>query len=78
VGRVAAAFSQAVTQVAIVVKPAAAAAVATTFTFPLALMIAVLLFVVAQGRVDHRDPKLRAAPRTSAETVLPFEEEAQL
>jgi hypothetical protein len=61
-----------------VVKPAAAAAVASTFTFPLALMVAVLVFVVAQSRVDHRDPKLRAAPRSTAETLLPFEDEVAL
>ena len=37
-------------RVAVVVKPTAAAAVATTFGFPLVLMIAVLLFLLVQGR----------------------------
>jgi hypothetical protein len=60
------------------VKPEAAAAVATTFSFPLGLMVAVLGYLVAQGRVDQRDPKLRAAPQSTADTVVPFEEEAQL
>jgi hypothetical protein len=60
------------------VKPAAAAAVATTFGFPLALMAAVALYLAAQWRVDLRDPKLRAAPQTAAETVVPFEEEERL
>ena len=61
-----------------VVKPAAAAAVATTFGFPLALMIAVAVYLVVQWRVDLRDPKLRAAPGSAAETVVPFEEEDTL
>jgi len=60
------------------VKPAAAAAVATEFSFPLILMIAVLLFLLIQSRLDGRDPKLRAAPLTSAETILPFRDEDQL
>jgi mannitol-1-phosphate/altronate dehydrogenase len=54
------------------VQPAAAAAVATTFGFPLALMAAVLLFLVIQSRFDGGDPKLRSAPMTTAETVLPY------
>jgi hypothetical protein len=65
-------------QVGMVVKPSAAAAVAVTFGFPLLLMLAVVAFVVGQARVDHRDPKLRAAPHAVAETVLPFEEETGL
>jgi hypothetical protein len=44
----------------------------------MALMVATLLFLVAQSRLDHRDPKLRAAPRSGAETVVPFTEESQL
>jgi hypothetical protein len=60
------------------VKPAAAAAVATEFSFPLILMIAVLLFLLIQSRLDGRDPKLRAAPLTAAETILPFRDEDQL
>jgi hypothetical protein len=61
-----------------VVRPAAAAAVASSFTFPLLLMLAVLLFLAIQAQLDRRDPKLRNAPRTTAETFLPFEDEAQL
>jgi hypothetical protein len=57
------------------VQPAAVAAVATTFGFPLALMLAVVLFLVVQSRMDGRDPKLRAAARTTAETYLPFAED---
>ena len=49
-----------------------------TFSFPLVLMLAVLLFLFIQSEVDRRDPKLRAAPRTVAETVIPFEEEDEL
>lgn len=71
-------LEEAATQVSSVVKPAAAAAVATTFGFPLALMAAVAFYLAVQWRVDLRDPKLRAAPQTTAETVVPFEEEEQL
>ena len=60
------------------VRPAAAAAVATTFSFPLALMIAVLLFLLVQNRVDGRDPKLRAAPQTARDTVVKFKHEVDL
>ncbi len=60
------------------VKPAAAVAVATTFSFPLLLMLAVLLFLLGQAHLDHRDPKLRVAPMTAAETAVTFEEEADL
>ena len=62
----------------IVVKPTAAAAVATTFTFPLVLMILVVLFLVIQPRVDRMDPKLRAAPISTAESMLGFVEEDAL
>jgi len=55
-----------------------AMAVAATFGFPLALMLAVLLFLIIQSRLDDRDPKLRAAPLTSAETYLPFANEGDL
>jgi len=58
-----------------VVQPTAAAAVATTFTFPLALMVLVVIFLVVQPRVDRMDPKLRAAPTTAAESLLGFEDE---
>jgi len=67
-----------VTTVGSVVKPAAAAAVATTFSFPLALMLAVLIFLLGQSFLDRRDPKLRAAPDSTAETSVPFEEEEKL
>ena len=60
------------------VKPEAASAVAQTFGFPLALMLAVLLFLLIQSRMDERDPKLRRAPLTSAETTIPFVNEADL
>ncbi len=62
----------------IVVKPRAAAAVATTFTFPLALMVLVVIFLVVQPRVDRMDPKLRAAPESTAEAMLGFLEEDAL
>jgi hypothetical protein len=65
-------------QVNAVVKPEAAVAVATAFSFPLALMAAVVAFLVGQGRVDARDPKLRSAPRTPQETVLSFRNEEEL
>jgi len=68
----------AVDQAADLVKPGAAVAVATGFGFPLGLMLLVLLFLVIQNRLDHRDPKLRAAPLTHAETTVAFEEEESL
>jgi hypothetical protein len=55
-----------------------AVVVAATFGFPLALMLAVLLFLIIQSRLDDRDPKLRAAPLTSADTFLPFKNEVDL
>jgi hypothetical protein len=69
---------EAATSVSTVVKPAAAAAVAATFSFPLVLMFAVLFFLLVQRRLDDRDPKLRAAPRSQAEAWLEFEEEDRL
>ena len=77
-GLLEAVLSATVGKVSAVVKPEAAAAVAQTFGFPLALMVAVVLFLIVQGRVDDRDPKLRAAPLTTAETVVPFQEEQYL
>jgi hypothetical protein len=65
-------------QVSQSVKPAAAVAVAATFGFPLLLMFAVLLYLVVQTRLDGRDPKLRAAPLTVADTLIPFREEDAL
>jgi hypothetical protein len=61
--------------VSVVVQPAAAAAVATTFSFPLGLMLAVLLFLLVQRYIDARDPKLRAAPRSKADAVVRFQDE---
>ncbi len=61
-----------------VIKPEVAAAVAATFGFPLILMLAVAIFVIVQNRVDSRDPKLRLAPLTALDTVIPFREEAAL
>lgn len=60
------------------VSPEAAAQVAKTFGFPLALMMAVLLFLIVQDRVDRRDPKLRAAPMTFLDTMVRFREEEDL
>jgi hypothetical protein len=59
-------------------KPAVAAAIATNFGFPLILMIAVLLFILIQSRLDDRDPKLRVAPLPAAEMVVPFLDEDHL
>ncbi len=61
-----------------VVKPEAAAVVATTFGFPIALSLAVLLFLVVQSRLDRRDPKLAAETGQTEETLLGFEEEDAL
>jgi hypothetical protein len=61
-----------------VVKPTVAASVATSFSFPLALMAFVLLFLLAQSAVDRRDPKLRANAAAAAETVLRFQDEERL
>ncbi len=71
-------LAAAVQQVATVVNPEAAAVVATAFSFPLALMGAVVFFLVGQGRIDARDPKLRSAPRTPRDTVLTFQNEEEL
>lgn len=68
----------AVGNVGMVIQPAAVLAVASEFTFPLALAIAVLLFLVVQDQVDRRDPKLRAAPRNVNETLIRFEPEEGL
>jgi hypothetical protein len=77
-GPLAMVFDAAVEGVARVVKPEAAAVVAVTFGFPLALSTLVVVFLMVQGRIDARDPKLRAAPRSHRETVIPFQEEEQL
>jgi hypothetical protein len=62
-------------RIAPTLKPSAVAAVAATFGFPLALMLAVLLFLIVQSRIDHSDPKLRSAPLTAADTLLPYLDE---
>jgi hypothetical protein len=67
-----------VDQVSRAVQPAAAAAVASTFTFPLALMLAVLLFLLIQNRLDGRDPKLRVAAQTAGDTFMKFKNEVDL
>ena len=56
-------------------KPAAVVAVASTFGFPIGLMVAVLLFLLIQDRLDGRDPKLRAAPLTADDSMLTFGDE---
>jgi hypothetical protein len=71
-------LSVAASEVGRVVRPEAAAAVATEFGFPLALTLAVVVFLVVQNRLDARDPKLRAAPQTYTETVVQFQSEDQL
>ena len=65
-------------QVRASVQPEAVQAVAQTFTFPLALMLAVLLFLFVQHRLDRRDPKLRSGPAAGAEIVIPFVEEREI
>jgi hypothetical protein len=61
-----------------VVKPAAAASVATTFSFPLALMALVALFLIAQPRIDRQDPRLRALSAAADDGEIGFEEEDRL
>ena len=77
-GALALVFDAAVRHVSNVVKPEAAAVVAVTFGFPLVLNIAVALFLLVQGWVDARDPKLRFAPQTATETVVAFKDEEHL
>jgi hypothetical protein len=60
---------------AVVVKPQAAAAVASSFGFPLALTMLVVLFLLIQPRVDRADPRLRA---TAADPIVGFEDEETL
>jgi hypothetical protein len=71
-------FGAAVEQVTHVVKPEAAVAVAGTFGIPLGLNLSVVLFLMAQGWFDSRDPKLRIASPTDSDAVVAFEEEDQL
>ena len=43
------------------------------FAFPLTLAIAVLLFLLFQGELDRRDPKLAYAPVDSGKDMVSFE-----
>lgn len=43
------------------------------FAFPLTLAIAVLLFLLFQGELDRRDPKLAYAPVDSVKDMVSFE-----
>jgi hypothetical protein len=70
--------STTISEAAKLVKPEVAAAFATTFGFPLVLAVAVVLFLAVQTRLDHRDPKLRAAPLSETEATVPFESEDEL
>lgn len=45
---------------------------ARQFAFPLALTVVVIAFIVAQGRMDRRDPKLANAIVDSEEDLLSF------
>jgi hypothetical protein len=65
-------------QVRASVQPEAVQAVAETFSFPLALMLAVFLFLFVQHRLDRRDPKLRNGPAAGTEIVIPFVEEVDI
>jgi hypothetical protein len=58
------------------VRPAAVKAVAEAFSFPLILMVAVLLFLLGQSRMD--DPKFRMAPLNKTDTTVAFIEEARI
>ena len=60
-----------------VLRPEVAVAVVQTVGFPIGLALAVLVFLVVQNHLDRRDPKLREAPLTEAETLLPFEREEE-
>jgi hypothetical protein len=65
-------------RVTVAVRPEAAIAVAAEFGFPLTLAAAVLGFLLIQGHVDRRDPKLRMAPQSTQETYVRFVTEEQL
>jgi hypothetical protein len=76
-GFVATVLAAAVDGVAWAVRPDAAITVANEFTFPIALTIAVVGYLVVQGHIDRRDPKLRLAPQHVIETVVKFEPEPE-
>ncbi|MDQ3951967.1 MAG: hypothetical protein M3279_03220, partial [Actinomycetota bacterium] len=44
-----------------------------TFAFPLSLTILVLVFLLIQGEIDRRDPKLAFAPVDSSKDMVYFE-----
>lgn len=44
-----------------------------TFAFPLSLTILVLVFLLIQGEIDRRDPKLAFAPVDSSKDMVFFE-----
>ena len=44
-----------------------------TFAFPLSLTILVLIFLLIQGEIDRRDPKLAFAPIDSSKDMVLFE-----
>jgi von Willebrand factor type A domain len=73
-----AAVGVALEQVSRVVQPQAAVAVAATFGFPLGLNFAVALFLLIQGRLDSRDPKLRAGSPSRSDEYVTFDEEEGL
>ncbi len=70
-------ISTTIDQATNVLKQPEVGAAVQTFGFPIGLLLAVLAFLVIQNRLDRRDPKLRAAPLTDADTLLPFELEDQ-
>jgi hypothetical protein len=61
-----------------VVKPAAAASVADEFSFPLALMVLVVAFLVFQPKVDRGDPRLRAQSAAAGGGEIGFLDEEML
>ncbi len=63
-------------RVAATVRPQAIVAVAEAFSFPLVLMVVVLVFLIGQWRMD--DPKFRLAPLSRADTTIVFEEEGAI
>jgi hypothetical protein len=77
-GFVAQVVTAAVAGVAWAVRPDAAITVAGEFTFPIALALAVVAYLMVQGHIDRRDPKLRLAPQHVIETVVKFEPEVDL
>jgi hypothetical protein len=50
-----------------------AGAAVKTFAFPLSLTVLVLIFLLIQGEIDRRDPKLAFAPVDSSKDMVHFE-----